>query len=453
MTLPDYFLADLPPEAPLTSHMLTEACLTLRRNRERYLAPRATSALINLLAEVGGQWLQPDFPLRRLALAAAPAEFGFSAPTLARGLDAFFRQLTHDHLHALLLQELGQPGRLDGFGSTPDEAAGGRSALAVGPEFLVHIAAGNLPVSALHSMVLGVLLRAAQFVKCSRGGALLPRLFAHSLYQADPKLGACLELAVWPGGAVELEAPVFATADCVTVTGSDETLAALRLRVPARARFVGYGHRVSLACVCRELLSGFHARQCAQRSAADIAAWNQRGCLSPHAVYVETGGAVEPEHFAELLAQELEQIETAEPRGPLPVGEAATIAARRAFYEVRAAHSPDTRLWCSPGSTNWTVVYEADPLFQASCGNRFIYVKALPGLAALPAAADAARGQISTIGLAAPPHRAGELALALARWGVTRVCPLGRMQEPPLAWRHDGRPALGDLVTWTDWER
>jgi len=26
------------------------------------------------------------------------------------------------------------------------------------------------------------------------------------------------------------------------------------------------------------------------------------------------------------------------------------------------------------------------------------------------------------------------------------------MQNPPLTWRHDGRPALGDLVMWTDVE-
>jgi hypothetical protein len=26
------------------------------------------------------------------------------------------------------------------------------------------------------------------------------------------------------------------------------------------------------------------------------------------------------------------------------------------------------------------------------------------------------------------------------------------MQNPPLTWRHDGRPALGDLLTWTDCE-
>jgi hypothetical protein len=26
------------------------------------------------------------------------------------------------------------------------------------------------------------------------------------------------------------------------------------------------------------------------------------------------------------------------------------------------------------------------------------------------------------------------------------------MQNPPLTWRHDGRPSLGDLVRWTDLE-
>ena len=60
------------------------------------------------------------------------------------------------------------------------------------------------------------------------------------------------------------------------------------------------------------------------------------------------------------------------------------------------------------------------------------------------------QGQVSTVGLAASGNKAREFATELARWGVTRVCPLGQMQNPPLTWRHDGRPALGDLVTWTD---
>jgi hypothetical protein len=33
------------------------------------------------------------------------------------------------------------------------------------------------------------------------------------------------------------------------------------------------------------------------------------------------------------------------------------------------------------------------------------------------------------------------------------VCVRCQMQNPPLTWRHDGHSALGDLVTWTDWEQ
>jgi hypothetical protein len=66
--------------------------------------------------------------------------------------------------------------------------------------------------------------------------------------------------------------------------------------------------------------------------------------------------------------------------------------------------------------------------------------------------AESVREKISTVGLACGPAQTTELARRLARWGAKRICPLGQMQHPPLGWRHDGRPPLGDLVTWIDWE-
>ena len=99
------------------------------------------------------------------------------------------------------------------------------------------------------------------------------------------------------------------------------------------------------------------------------------------------------------------------------------------------------------------MVYEADPQFQVSCLSRFVYVKPVQSLDDALQGADAVRGRVSTVGLAAPTSAAEDLARRLADWGVTRICRLGQMQNPPLPWRHDGRPSLGDLVTWTDWER
>jgi hypothetical protein len=373
---------------------------------------------------------------------------------LQKGLDNFFHRFTPENFHALLVQELGDARQLDRFVAGGSGEKSNRAALAVGPELLVHITAGNLPNPALMSIVLGLLTRSAQFVKCASGSAFVPRLFAHSIYDADTKLGACLEIAEWRGGNADLETAMFAESDCVTATGSDETLAAIRARLPVKTRFLGYGHRVSFGFVGHEVLSGLHTRQIVSRTTDDVVAWNQLGCLSPHVVYVQTGGEVSPEKFAELLADELEQREQTEPRGELPAEHAAAIASRRGIYEVRAAHSPETtQHWCSRNSTAWTVVYEADARFQLSCLNRFIYVKPARDLAEALQYAETVRGQVSTVGLGVPEHKLEELATQLAHWGATRVCPLGRMQNPPLTWRHDGRPALGDLVTWADMER
>jgi hypothetical protein len=475
MNLPNYFLADLPPEATLSPAMITEACQTLKRNRERYLASRSTEQLIQTLSDVAEGWLQPENRFRKLALEHAGVQASacssdtlkrelqqggvlgpaFSRATLEKGLDNFFRQLTTENLEALLEQELGDAISVTGEAVVTHHASRIRRHFWRGPEFLVHVAAGNIPNPALMSIVLGLLTRSAQFAKCASGSAFLPRLFAHSLYDADPKLGACLEIAEWRGGNVDLETALFAEADCVTATGSDETLAAIRARLPVKTHFLGYGHRVSFGFVDSAVLHGSCARQIVSQAADDVVAWNQLGCLSPHVIYVASGGKVLPDQFAELLADELERREQTEPRGELAAEHAAVIASRRAFYEVRAAahaEGTETLMWHSRNSTAWTVIYETDPRFQLSCLNRFVYVKGVKDLQEMLQNAESVRDQVSTVGIAAPERKTHELAEQLARWGVTRVCPLGRMQNPPLTWRHDGRPALGDMVTWTDME-
>jgi hypothetical protein len=448
MNLPNYFLADLPPEATLSPVMISEACQTLKRNREQYLANRSLQNMANLFVKLGDAWRQPDFPFRKYALENARAT-GFSRATLERGLDDFFGQLNRESFRDLFAHEFGNAADVlvpaTGSPGTP-------SCFWRGPEFQVHISAGTIPNPALTSIIFGFLTRSAQFLKCASGSSFLPRLFAHSIYDADAKLGACLEVAEWRGGNIQLESALFAEADCVTATGSDETLDEIRLHLPISKRFVGYGHRVSFGFVAGEILAGSQTKKVVNAAADDVVAWNQLGCLSPHVIFVQAGD-VSAEHFAQMLGEELERREANEPRGEIPAEEAAAITSRRAIYEIRAAHSPETtQHWRSKDSTAWTVIFESDARFQLSCLNRFIYVKPVADLKTALENADTVRGKVSTVGIAVPEEKIFEVAAQLARWGVTRVCPLGQMQNPPLTWRHDGRPPLGDLVTWTDLE-
>jgi len=468
--LPNLFLADLDPSLALSPETVREACFAVRRNRDLWLARLRTRQIAELIAYTAEQWLEPDNGFRQRALVEGSVELGLGPATLARGLDACFRQLTLENMEGLITQDLGDVRRLDDFTAGVAELRTGRTALARGPALLAHITAGNIPVPAIHSLVVGLLLRSAQFLKCATGCSLIPRLFAHSLAANEPRIGSCLELAQWPRSRQDLDDALFHEAGVVTATGSDAMLLDVRHRLPLRTRLVGYGHRVSFAYVSADALSGYSIKRIVRDLVTDITAWNQLGCLSPHVVYVQDDGAIAPEGVAEQIAAELARREVVEPRGPLTPGEAAAIDARRSVYALRAAASEDSmerarnletafrdlpggvRLWASEDSTAWTVVFDRDPRFEASCLNRFLYVKPVRQFSELLRVAEPVRAHVSTVGIAAVDHRAAEIARELAAWGVPRVCPVGRMQEPPFAWRHDGRPALANLIEWTELE-
>src|SRR5262249_4856747 len=155
----------------------------------------------------------------------------YSSATLARGLDVFFRELTGEGLEALILQELGHGRRLDEVCASPSEQRLGQASLARGPELLVQNVSDAVPTSMLFNMVLGLLLRSAQFVKTSAQGTWLPRLFAHSLYELEPKLGACLEVAAWPQAKTDLCEALLKEADTILALGPEDWVTSVRQKV------------------------------------------------------------------------------------------------------------------------------------------------------------------------------------------------------------------------------
>ena len=450
--LPNYFLVDLPPEATLTPTVVADACEALKRNRRQYLQDRPTETLLRTLGLVAEKWLDPTYPIRQMALEQGADKTGFPKHVIEKGIDQLFGEITQESLNHLILQDLGHVRRLDHPTSGDAENRTGRKAFVVGPELMAHVTAGVIPNPVITSIVLGLLARSAQFVKCARNTAFLPRLFAHSLYETDPKLGTCLEIVEWEGGDEELETPLFEAADCVTAMGSDETIDAIGARLPAKTKYVPYGHRVSFIYVTKAGLEDCNPRVLTEQVVDDVVHWNQAGCLSPHVVYVEKGTTPSPDRFAQLIADEFQRRETEEPRGAIHPKTAALIANRRRLYEIRAAHSKDTLVWSSEGSTAWTVVFDNEPRFQKSCAHRFLYVKSVDQLDDVIGGADEVCGKVSSVGLCSSLHETQGIVERFARWGVTRVCPVGKMQQPSIAWRHDGRLSLGDLLTWTDWE-
>lgn len=407
--------------------------------RERDLVGRSVQSILSSLDRTIQLWLDPSSSERREAEASLPTETGLSSEMIRHTLPLIFGEYRPERLEALLRDELGDPNALDAF--VPSQ---GGQRKAYGPTLNTQVLAGNLPGAGLDGVIFALLVKSATLVKASSSASLLPRLFARSLARVDPDLGACLAVVTWPGGQAVLEDIAFSRADVVLASGTDESLAAIRSRV--RGRFIGYGHKVSFSIIGKEALSA--AQDLAQKAAYDVVLFDQQSCLSPQLVYVEEGGAITPQEFAALLAQALEQWQNILPRGRVTPEASVAIRRVRDEAEWQALAGKNVTLYASPGGTAWTVIDEADPVFAPSPLYRTVRVKPIASLAQLDVLLTPWRTYLEAVGIAFDPDRLLEVEERLGRAGVSRICPLGTMQTPPLSWRHGGRPRIADLVRW-----
>ena len=411
----------------------------LLATRIRHLVPRTARAILDCVDQAVQRWLDPDSQERQEAEARLPETTGLSAAMIRHVLPLIFQEYRTDKLEALCVDELGCLEVLDRFvPSVPGQKR------ACGPPLITHVLAGNVPGAGLDSVIFSLLVKSATLVKTSSAEPLLPILFARSIQDIDPNLGACLSVVSWPGGNAELEALAYGRADIVVASGSDASLTAIRKRT--RGQFVGYGHKVSFSLVTKEGLAD--AEETAHKTAYDVALYDQQGCLSPQLVYVEEGGAVTPKEFAALLATGLAHWQIELPRGPVPPEVSTAIRRVRDEAEWQALAGKDVTLLASPQGTDWTVVYDADPTFVQSPLYRTIRVKPLRNITQLDGILDAWRPYLEAVGVAADSEWMATIADTLGALGVSRVCPIGTMQRPPLSWRHGGRLRVGDLVRW-----
>ncbi len=413
----------------MTDSELRERIAATRQAQGR-LMQRRVDDVIDVVDAVVDAWLSPGSLWMQRALDALPQDTGFSAPMLAHGLPLQLQPLRGVAIRRLLDRELGDRARLD-------------SDLAKGTTFLVHVLAGNIPALAASPLLLSLALKRAVLLKPAAGDRIFPNLLVESLASMDPELAECAVVAYWPGGTLACEKVAFEHADVVVASGSDASIAALRARVGGR--FIGHGHKVSLAVIAREeLATAAQARQCAAQLAYDVTLWDQQGCLSPQLAYIEEGAGIDILGFAEMLSQALAQLAQELPPRQLDLSERAAILKFR--QEAEWNSDADVRLLASRGSTEWTIRIDSDPTFLPTCLNRCLRLNPIANLGELTSRWQAPPHLLEAAGVAAPVERTQELSRMLLQAGVHRVCSLGTMQTPDLEWCPGGRPRVREWI-------
>lgn len=433
----------------LTPTALGEQIEALRAAREAELAERPIASIVAVIGRVAERLLDRGDVLRRQAEAVLPLVTGSSPEMVRLVLDRMAGGWRAEALMSLLRAEFGEPGVLDGFRS---RSAAAGSAMVLGPALTTHIFSGNVPGVAVTSLIRSLLVKSAVLGKTAAGEPVLPALFARGVAEVDAGVGSCIAITYWPGGDEALERTAVEGADAVVVYGGSDTIAAVRARTPTATRFLGYGHRLSFGVISRDALSGGGAAASAAEAALAVSTFDQQGCVSPHLFYVEEGGAVSAARWTAMLAEEMEKLEEALPRGQLAPSEAVAIRQLRGEMEFAQLSGSGVELHTSAEGTGWTVIYDPDPGFAASCLNRTVRVKPVGDLMEVAEHARAIGPVLQSVAVAGSAERLTPLASALARLGASRITSLEALPWPSPAWHHDGVPPLAELVRWCDWE-
>ena len=414
----------------------------------RHLKSMPVARIVDIVDRAIARLLDRDDPYRKKAEALLPVITGYDAEMVRLGLTGYLKIFRKPGLNRFLAEDFTNPGILDGF----QPMAKGGVARAVGPDVLAHIWAGNVPGLPLWSLISGLLVKAGNIGKVPSAEPLFAGWFARLVAEIEPDIAECFAIVWWKGGDGLRETALLREADVVLAYGGNESLGAIRGRVPVTTRYLPHGHKISFGMISRTTLDARKAAAAAHQAAYDVVRYDQQGCYSPHVFFVERGGKISPRDFCRYVANELANFEKKFPRRALTIAEAGDVAAWRHQEEAKALAGNDSEVIGGPDGA-WSVAYvEGQEDFSPSGLNRTIKIVAVDRLDDVAPRIAPYKAFLQTVGIAAPPEELYRLADRLGQVGVTRISALGQMTAPEAGWHHDGRFNLLDLVTLTEIE-
>jgi hypothetical protein len=368
----------------------------------------------------------PRSKLGQRARAEIPKSSGLSEPMVSWALETSLAGLTEAHLLELARSvhpphpgaRLVRPGHLCAL-----------------------ILAGNVFTAAARGAALPLLFGWPVLAKASSDDDVFARLLKDALDESAPELADAFAVVTFAGDEAHHTTALLEQADAVVAFGSDRTLNEIRANLGATVSFVPHGHGLGAAFVDTPALASLEsAQEVARGLALDVAAYDQRGCLSPLVAWVVEGGKVGLEAFAELVFAELDALRANLPRGTLPIEVASAQLSWRGVGAMRG------RLFEGDG---FAVSCEEHGLLRLSPGYRNLQILGLEQAAQLPAKLAPLGVHLKTLGVSGVADREA-LVRSLPARVAPRVCGVGTMQTPPVHALHDGLPAWEGLLRWAE---
>ena len=109
--------------------------------------------------------------------------------------------------------------------------------------------------------------------------------------------------------------------------------------------------------------------------------------------------------------------------------------------------------WHSKKNGNWAVMYDEKLDHVEGGAAQMIAVKGFGTMRELEPLLCEWGGSLQAASVEAPLDVRRSIARWLAGFGVNRICRAGKLQNPPAAWHHDGKPNFAGWLSFLDLEK
>ncbi len=385
------------------------------------------------LARAVARWNDPDDPLYEEARSRLVEEDGVSEPMA----DLALRWLAEDATEAACLrlaEAIARPPPSPGPPPRP-----------VRPRLALVSLAASVPTAPLRALAEPLLAGIPTLARTPRRGAALASLLEHTWNGHEEAPAPALRVVSWPRDDAACWHRVLRQVEVVSAYGSDATMASIASRLPHDVRWLPHGHGLSVSVVDLDTVGTARHSDTARSVALDVAAFDQLGCLSPHAVLVRCMERDAARAFGMRLFEEgLAPLATSLPRASLDTEAGAAQLAWRTVAAVRGD------LWEGDG---FAVSFEGEEAPRIGPGYRNVQVLHVPaegGAAGLLHRLHGWLPHLKCVGFCGASDQAVALLDAFCAAGAPiSLVPSGRMQRPAFDAPMDGRAPSEGWLRWS----
>lgn len=409
--------------------------------------------IFQLLAQTGERLTDPKGPYHQEAMARLPKQLEYSPAMVQQGLEMLYDMTRPQALRERLVA-LDNPACLDHF--VPYKG-GYRKATGLG--CLCHIAAGNVFLGSVDSLIHGIITKNINILKASSQDRLFPALFFKALEDVDTKreLLPYLCLTYWSpkeghADQAAIDLLMKQAMDGILLFGGQSAVTHYQKDLGPNTELLAFGPKISFGLILKDA-DAESLEQAAQGFAKDIIYWEQRACTSCQNVFIEDPlGTLTPD-FATRLNRALEHLAQALPQPQLDLDNALEIRKSRELAKWDAFKDGFGDVLESRSGHSLIIQKGWD--LQDSPLNRTVILKRIEDFSDLQKGnIPHMRSHLGTVAIASQttrPEQLERMTQELQACGILRFCEPGSMStagNPHAA--HDGIHLTERLVRWIE---